>query len=43
MTYEGHFKNGLKHGKGVQTSKDKKYRYEGDWVEAFKEGFGIPL
>lgn len=36
--YEGDFKDGLKHGKGVFIGKGKKY--EGEYVEGKKHGYG---
>jgi hypothetical protein len=38
-TYQGDFKNGLRHGHGVKTS-DNQDRYEGDFRDNFENGFG---
>jgi hypothetical protein len=39
-TYKGKWKNGLKHGKGVQKWKDGQY-YDGEWQDDRKHGYGI--
>ena len=38
--YEGEFKNGLKHGKGILTTRNNR-SYEGDWENDKPHGFGI--
>lgn len=38
--YEGEWKNGLRHGKGVETYYGMKGRYTGEWKEDMKEGSG---
>ena len=37
--YRGMFKNGFKHGRGVQTVPTG-YKYHGDWVKGFIDGSG---
>ena len=38
--YEGNFKSDQRHGKGVLTT-SKGFFYEGDWVDDYKEGYGV--
>jgi DNA polymerase III epsilon subunit family exonuclease len=37
--YEGHFQNGLRHGRGIQTFANGD-RYDGDWVKDIRDGNG---
>ena len=38
--YKGTFKDGLKHGKGILTTRNNR-SYEGDWENDMPHGFGI--
>lgn len=38
--YYGEVLNGLRHGKGVYENADEEIRYEGDWFNGLKNGFG---
>ena len=38
--YEGDFKNGLRHGKGIMVEQNGARKYEGTWVLSQKEGKG---
>ena len=40
-TYEGEWKNGLKHGQGVLSFLDSPRKYEGMWFEGRASGFGV--
>ena len=39
-TYVGDWMDGLKHGIGIETSRDGKKRYEGEWKEGKRHGHG---
>jgi DNA polymerase III epsilon subunit family exonuclease len=39
VRYEGHFQNGLRHGRGIQTFANGD-RYDGDWIEDIRNGIG---
>ena len=39
--YIGQFKYGLKNGKGILYSKDGTIKYEGDWINDKRQGYGI--
>jgi hypothetical protein len=43
VTYEGGFKNDLRHGKGVVTLADKTVHYSGMWKDDVQHGFGIMI
>jgi hypothetical protein len=41
--YEGDFRNGLRHGRGVMVEQTGKRRYEGTWVLSQKDGKGVEV
>ena len=40
MRYEGQLKNGVKHGKGKEISRDGRDNYEGEFKEGLRNGKG---
>jgi hypothetical protein len=38
--YDGNFKDGFKHGKGILISADNNEKYTGEWVYGFRDGEG---
>lgn len=38
--YEGNWRNGFKHGKGISYYKNGKVQYEGDWEGGEPHGYG---
>jgi len=39
--YDGNFLAGKKHGRGCLFSDDKKFKFEGNWIDDEKDGYGV--